>query len=123
VNKAFRQYTYYNQGGQVYLLDKNADYGNSLFERIGYIAGPLIVLLQQKLNESRVNLSLAGKQQRAATDAVEGIDLAHTIQELTGVIQAFGIYLVELQAAKSDAAAKLAEHKQLKKTGQIKPPK
>lgn len=123
VNKAFRQYSYYNQGGQVYLGDKNTDYGNSLFERMAFIAGPLIMLVQQKLNDNRTNLILAGQQQQAITDAVEGIDLARTIQKLTGIVHAFGIYLAELQTAKSDAAAKLAEHKQLKKAGQIKPPK
>lgn len=123
VNSVFRQYTYYNQGGQVYLGDKNADYGDSLFDRVVFVAGPLIVLLQQKLAENRTNLSLAGKQQHAATDTIEGIELAQTIQKLTGLIQAFGLYLGELQSAKSDAATKLGEHRQLKKSGQIKPPK
>lgn len=84
VNKAFRQKDYYAKGGYPYNADPASDYGDVLFDRMRWLAGPLIVLIGQII--------------AAAPADSENAKL------LPG-------YLTELQAAYSNVAARLAAHR------------
>jgi hypothetical protein len=84
VNKAFHQKGYYAKGGPAYNADPSSDYGDVLFDRMRWLAGPLIVLLGQII-----------------ATAPAGSANANLLPT----------YLTELQTAYSEVAARLAAHR------------
>jgi hypothetical protein len=121
VNQAFRQYNYYGKGGGVYLGDKTADYGAHLFGRMGFLAGPLLAVLAQKIDEVGRDWNLA-YQQSDSPDQADAEGWKAQSDMFRGTFVVYGQYLEELRTARAEVATKLAAHKALKKAGTIPAP-
>jgi hypothetical protein len=123
VNQAFRQYGYYNQGGPVYLGDRKKDYGADLFRRMELIAGPFIVVIQQKMTKNAQEMALATLRQTSASDPAEAARWQAEVAKHVDVQRRLRAYESELKTAHAEVKAKFAAHQELKKTGKIPLPR
>lgn len=121
VNKAFRQFNYYNKGGQVYLGDAKADYGSMIFRRMLFIGGPLVALVEEKANGIAECLAVGhdAKEQHLDSSDAEGREEAAAL--LSQTEKAFRGYAADLRGVSATASTRLAEHEALVKAGQRKP--
>ncbi|WP_325312069.1 eCIS core domain-containing protein [Longimicrobium sp.] len=118
VNKAFHQYNYY--APPVYLGDKTTDYGRDIFRRIGFIAGPLLAVVKQKISALGDEWNMA-YQQSSSPDEADAEYWQGQTSILREEFKALNNYYTEIETARTTAATKLTEHEALKAAGKIKP--